>query len=631
MLCRVVVLDALRQDGARLAYKNAEVVRAPLGADTRHAVRVDEPSGTPRPLGQFGHVGRGRVARTIDVCGGSVCGVAVVVHPASVVTPRTRATKAVMSFSSVVLAENWSVGDITIAATTPMAAKGMARLRSMSESGQPKRAFISYVKEDSDHVDRLCKVLEAGRIPYWRDRKDLGPGDAWKKKIRDAIASDSLVFLACFSDQSRARTVSYMNEELTLAVDAFRLRPPGATWLIPVRFDDGPLPDWELGAGRSINDFNYADLFGDSYAVEATSLVTAINSLIGAPSPDASTTRAAVEEASSEIRPLLMRRMTKEMVPDPTRRIDLDDLIRQEVRHILNGMRDGGPLPANLVDGTADQKGGQIIRSALEAWKLVEPLCNSLQVAARWAEYGALDPWATGIRSIAGAGLKADSGNTALLGLRALPALFLEVTAAVSAVSQRRWDNLRKLVVDVRVATPYASGQPLLQQITPWTPFKDAEWLPNVLVRTSKETLDPEEAFRTRESNTRWRTPTNDWLLALLTPLFEDQFPDDEDFTSAFEYAEVMLGVLSQDLSNQAIAAGGIGDGGSRWYGRATWSDRYSRKDTLGDLEREASSEGRSWGPLEAGLFGADPDRALQAISGYRENFDHVAHKMMFR
>ncbi|NEE61945.1 TIR domain-containing protein, partial [Streptomyces sp. SID8455] len=62
-----------------------------------------------------------------------------------------------------------------------------------------KHVFISYVHEDSDQVDSLCAVLEAAQIPYWRDRKDLGPGDSWKAQIRAAIRDGSLVFLACFS------------------------------------------------------------------------------------------------------------------------------------------------------------------------------------------------------------------------------------------------------------------------------------------------------------------------------------------------------------------------------------------------------------------------------------------------
>ena len=82
-----------------------------------------------------------------------------------------------------------------------------------------KHVFVSYVREDSAQVDQLCSVLEASRIPYWRDRTSLGPGDAWKAKIRDAIRGGSLVFLACFSENSRAKPKSHMTEELTLAVE----------------------------------------------------------------------------------------------------------------------------------------------------------------------------------------------------------------------------------------------------------------------------------------------------------------------------------------------------------------------------------------------------------------------------
>ena len=64
----------------------------------------------------------------------------------------------------------------------------------------PKKVFISYVKEDSAHVDELCKVLKVAGVPYWRDRETLVPGDPWRDKIREAIRQESMVFLACFSD-----------------------------------------------------------------------------------------------------------------------------------------------------------------------------------------------------------------------------------------------------------------------------------------------------------------------------------------------------------------------------------------------------------------------------------------------
>jgi hypothetical protein len=48
---------------------------------------------------------------------------------------------------------------------------------------------------------------------------------------------------------SVTRKSSYQNEEVRLALEQARLRQPGEPWLIPVRFDDCNVPDFELGAG----------------------------------------------------------------------------------------------------------------------------------------------------------------------------------------------------------------------------------------------------------------------------------------------------------------------------------------------------------------------------------------------
>ncbi len=167
------------------------------------------------------------------------------------------------------------------------------------EVSTAKHAFISYVAEDKVRVDKLCRVLDAASVPYWRDRNELGPGEEWKRAIREAIDAGAVVFLACFSDRSRAKQKSYMNEEITLAVDEFRLRAPGQKWLIPVRFDSGEIPDWDLGAGRMLGDLNYVDLFGKAYTENAFKLVQAINAVMGVASLDPATVRA-VEEVSKE-------------------------------------------------------------------------------------------------------------------------------------------------------------------------------------------------------------------------------------------------------------------------------------------------------------------------------------------
>jgi TIR domain len=116
--------------------------------------------------------------------------------------------------------------------------------------------FISYVSDDSKVVDRLQNDLESAGVAVWRDRTSLGPGDRWKDSIRRAIAAGSF-FICCFSEASKRRTRSYMNEELALAIEELRVRSREEVWFLPVIFPGGEIPDRPIGAGENLRDFNH--------------------------------------------------------------------------------------------------------------------------------------------------------------------------------------------------------------------------------------------------------------------------------------------------------------------------------------------------------------------------------------
>jgi hypothetical protein len=149
----------------------------------------------------------------------------------------------------------------------------------------PGHAFISYVREDSHHVDRLQRRLEEAGVRVWRDTADLWPGEDWRAKIRQAIIDDALVFIACFSQQSLARAKSYQNEELTLAIEQLRRRAPDDPWLIPVRLDDCEIPNRDIGAGRTLTSIQRADLFGDRADEGVARLVAAVLRILGRGEP----------------------------------------------------------------------------------------------------------------------------------------------------------------------------------------------------------------------------------------------------------------------------------------------------------------------------------------------------------
>ena len=96
---------------------------------------------------------------------------------------------------------------------------------------QGRHAFLSYVREHLDKVDRLQQGFKTAGIAVWRDTRDLWPGEDWQMKIRQAITDNAIAFIACFSHNSLAREETYQNEELTLAIQQLRLRKPGTPWL----------------------------------------------------------------------------------------------------------------------------------------------------------------------------------------------------------------------------------------------------------------------------------------------------------------------------------------------------------------------------------------------------------------
>lgn len=144
-------------------------------------------------------------------------------------------------------------------------------------------AFISYVRQDGQRVDALQQTLEAAGIKVWRDTADLWPGQDWKTEVRRAIGEDALVFVACFSRSGLARGRSYQNAELVLAIEEVQRRRPDTPWLIPVRFDDCEIPDWDIGGSRTLTSFQSADLFGDQYDRNSERLVQTIQRIFGVP------------------------------------------------------------------------------------------------------------------------------------------------------------------------------------------------------------------------------------------------------------------------------------------------------------------------------------------------------------
>jgi HEAT repeat protein len=138
--------------------------------------------------------------------------------------------------------------------------------------------FISYVREDSAVVDRLATALRRRRVPVWLDRSDIAPGERWQDAIRRAIREGDF-FLACFSAASLEKSRSYMNEELTIAIEELRLRPSERSWFLPVMLSDCDLPDLNIGAGATLRAIQHVPLYRD-WSKGMAALLSAVKTVV---------------------------------------------------------------------------------------------------------------------------------------------------------------------------------------------------------------------------------------------------------------------------------------------------------------------------------------------------------------
>ena len=124
------------------------------------------------------------------------------------------------------------------------------------------RVFISYVRENMEMVDRLYQDLRSHGIQVWLDRNEIDPGARWKYAIQKAIR-EGAYFVACFSKEYNDRDKTYMNEELTIAIEELRQRHNDRISFIPVKLNDCEIPDRDIGGGETLRDLQYVNLFED--------------------------------------------------------------------------------------------------------------------------------------------------------------------------------------------------------------------------------------------------------------------------------------------------------------------------------------------------------------------------------
>lgn len=479
------------------------------------------------------------------------------------------------------------------------------------------------MREDFDKVEALRQILEAAGIPVWTDKSSLGPGEDWKLKIQEAITHRALAFVACFSTNSENRPVTYQNEELILAIEQLRLRALDQAWLLPVRFDDCDLPDFRLGTGRTLNDLNRTDLFGEAREINTAKLLAAVMRILGASGqvvrgasqPQGPSSSHATGDAQAVTS---VRDAVKTMLHDPQRQMALEELVMDEAARALEQLNSDKLFPTS----SAALQGDRVvaIRAIVDTYALyssvVSPLAGILATGCAWgtAEHERL--WAQAVQTVGSTVEQMRSGLTVLLDLRSFALWPVLYAGGLGALSRNKYGALRAITSDA-----FARRDGRRWPVATLIAQHDAAAVPvaaTVLVLQQEGPVADETITTLLQRGGVRFTPISDYLHNDLRPMFGRSLLSDDDYSELFDEFEVLLGLIIFDEANEARKPD---QQFHRWhFGRFSWKNRWDEVARPEDrLYAVFKSQGERWGPLAAGSFGGSTERAQAAFDGFIE------------
>lgn len=477
-----------------------------------------------------------------------------------------------------------------------------------------KHAFLSYVREDAAGADMVQAALESVGVKVWRDKDLLGPGDLWKKKIRDAIQGDALAFVALISTRSTSKERSYQRPELLLAAEEYQLHPPESHWMFVARLDDCPIPYVDLGGGRNLSELQWTDLYGDQQQTGLLRLTVAIRDLL--------TTQTSL---SAPIADIVVARPTTEggrvgtsikgLLRDPNGDIELEEHVDEIAVQAAQALEDQNRFPIQPSAFTTSSEGVLLAERMLRDYEdVLEPLRECLTLAGTWARPANDRTWTRAMERIAAACLTPSSTgqvSTLLRGLRQYPLLWLSYAVTIASIERGNYSPSRAATLDARVEHQTTTG-PLLAFLNPQFVFKP-DWVGTAIATARDKGHQIDDGFvRDVELGRIGRrlTPASDILHDRLRPHFRYEFPSDSRYTEAFDRAAVLMDAVALDIRSRNSAGRYLP--ARPGFGSYTW--RYQHHET--PIESIVAGElTASSAYLAAGYFDGSFERASVAFN----------------
>ena len=270
-------------------------------------------------------------------------------------------------------------------------------------------------------------------------------------------------------------------------------------------------------------------------------------------------------------------------------KIDLWDFIKAETKRAKQAIM---AVDKQGAQGSIDLQGFiDRVRSYEEGSAVLRRL---LAVGSYWARPDDSGLWSNSFASIIASDLDW-SGSTALLNLRAYPALLLKYCVGISAVLTGRYDVFAD-ICNRKLPGPFARGDAVGISINGFEIMSGD--FPNQL---QNSLLDTES---------KYHTPLSDHIYDLLREDFEEFVIGQEEYERAFDKHEYLAGLVHLDLRlavNPQIYDW-LPVGAYRWR---SWSQYADGHHVGNEISTELETHGVEWAPLQAGLFGGNLDRAI--------------------
>jgi hypothetical protein len=287
-----------------------------------------------------------------------------------------------------------------------------------------------------------------------------------------------------------------------------------------------------------------------------------------------------------EQEPAIAEKM-KALLPDPAKRIELDDFVSMHIRLFLDGA-DLRHFPAQGAAITNEQ-----FTARVQAYEtLTADLQQIAILLAKWGDASQLVLMEHIFKRLAEAD-KGSAGYTLWLQLGWYPLTLLAYSVGITALATQRYEPMQlafQTLVDIDRGRRDGRVPVVVPIIDNMTPLHDA--------------------FKMLPGHERDFVARSEHMFKELQPALEDALLLGRSYETLFDDFEVLLGLAYSDLTGQEWGP----------VGRFGWKQRRGLQDSpFNRVADEAKAAGPSWRPLKAGLFGGSSERLAKAVNAYKD------------